>query len=394
MFELIRRLVKHEAASGLMLIAATILALIVANSPWQHFYEVLINLKLTVAIEDFALSKPIFLWVNDGLMAMFFLLVGLELKREAILGELNSPKKIMLPALAALGGMIVPALIYAVINIQDDVSIQGWAIPTATDIAFALGILVLLGDRVPKSLRVFLVSLAIFDDLGAIIVIALFYTETLSLGALLISSVCIVLLWLLNKAEVVSKSAYLMVGVVMWGSLLQSGVHATLAGVILALFIPIQGTNWESQKLQPLRELEHDLDLPVGLIVLPLFAFTNAGLSFSQLSFSDIFQNIPLGIILGLFVGKQVGVMLAVWLGIKFNLGSMPKNVSWSHMYGIAVLCGVGFTMSLFIGGLAFEQSGADRIAQDRIGILLGSLLSAVWATIWLLYFCDRDRQK
>ncbi|WP_019612787.1 Na+/H+ antiporter NhaA [Psychromonas ossibalaenae] len=394
MFESIRRFVKNEASSGLILMAAAVLALIAANSPWQHIYEVLINLKLTVAVEQLAISKPLLLWINDGLMAVFFLLVGLELKREAIEGELNTPKKVILPALGALGGMVFPALIYTSMNIQDDIAIQGWAIPTATDIAFSLGILILLGKYVPSSLKIFLVSLALFDDLGAIIIIALFYTEHLSLGALLISSACIVLLWAMNKGQVVSKAAYLMVGVVMWGSLLQSGVHATLAGVILALFIPMRGVDWDANKMQPLHELEQDLHAPVGLIVLPLFAFVNAGLSFSQLNLSDVFQNIPLGIILGLFVGKQAGVMLTVWLGIKLNLGAMPKNVGWSHMYGIAVLCGVGFTMSLFIGGLAFEQSGDDRVMQHRLGILLGSLLSAVWAVIWLRYFCSRDNKN
>ncbi|HEY5716168.1 MAG TPA: Na+/H+ antiporter NhaA, partial [Psychromonas sp.] len=293
---------------------------------------------------------------------------------------------------AALGGMIFPALIYALINFQDDIAMQGWAIPTATDIAFSLGILILLGKRVPSTLKVFLVSLALFDDLGAIIIIALFYTHNLSMSALLVSAGCIALLWAMNRAEVVSKAAYLMVGAVMWGALLQSGVHATLAGVILAMFIPLQGIDWEEQKTRPLHELEHDLYSPVGLIVLPLFAFANAGLSFSQLNLSDVFQNVPLGIILGLFVGKQAGVMLTVWLGIKLNIGAMSKNVDWPHIYGIAVLCGVGFTMSLFIGGLAFEQSGPARVVHDRLGILLGSLLSALWAVIWLLCFCRNDR--
>ncbi len=388
MFESIRRFVKLEAASGLMLMAATVLALIAANSPWQSFYESALSIKLTVAIEDFAISKPIFLWINDGLMAIFFLLVGLELKREAIVGELNSPKKVMLPAIGALGGMVFPALIYAGININNPISIQGWAIPTATDIAFALGILILLGDRIPSSLKIFLVSLAIFDDLGAIIIIAIFYTDHLSMSALFVSATCIAVLWAMNRIDVVSKAGYLMVGLVMWVALLKSGVHATLAGVILALFIPMQGVDWDGQETHPLHELEHDLHSPVGFVILPLFAFANAGLSFSQLSFADIFHSIPLGIILGLFVGKQVGVMFTVWLGLKLKLGTMPEGVSWRHMYGIAVLCGVGFTMSLFIGGLAFEQIGANNVMQDRLGILIGSFLSAAWAVIWLRYFC------
>ncbi len=391
MFEFIRRFVKLEAASGFMLMAATVLALIAANSPWQEFYEEALSLKLTIAIEGFAISKPIQLWINDGLMAVFFLLVGLELKREAMVGELNTPKKVMLPALGAIGGMIFPAVIYAYLNMSDAVAIQGWAIPTATDIAFALAIILLLGGRVPSSLKIFLVSLAIFDDLGAIIIIAIFYTDHLSMSGLLVSATCIVILWVMNRIEVVSKAGYLMVGVVMWVALLKSGVHATLAGVILAMFIPMQGEDWEGEKTSPLHELERDLHSPVGFLILPLFAFANAGLSFSQLSLIDVFHNIPLGIILGLFVGKQCGVMFMVWLGIKLKLGVMPKNVSWNHMYGIAVLCGVGFTMSLFIGGLAFEQTGANYAAQERLGILLGSFLSAVWAIIWLRYFCKPE---
>ena len=388
MFEFIRRFVKLEAASGLMLMAATVLALITANSPWQQFYEEVLNLKLTIAIEEFAISKPISLWINDGLMAVFFLLVGLELKREAMIGVLNTPKKVMLPALGAIGGMVFPAVIYTYLNMSDAVAIQGWAIPTATDIAFALAIILLLGDRVPSSLKIFLVSLAIFDDLGAIIIIAIFYTDHLSMSALLVSATCIAILWVMNRIEVVSKAGYLMVGVVMWVALLKSGVHATLAGVILAMFIPMQGEDWDGEQTRPLHELERDLRSPVGFLILPLFAFANAGLSFSQLNPTDVFHNIPLGIILGLFVGKQSGVMLMVWLGIKFKLGVMPKNVGWNHMYGIAVLCGVGFTMSLFIGGLAFEQTGANHTAQERLGILLGSFMSALWAIIWLRCFC------
>ena len=244
MFESIRRFLKLEASSGLLLMAAAVLALVVANSPLNWVYEKLLTLNLTVAIETFSISKPLLLWVNDGLMAIFFLVVGLELKREALIGELNTPKKVMLPALGAVGGMVVPALIYAYFNWGDPVAIQGWAIPTATDIAFALGILVLLGDRVPAALKVFLVSLAIFDDLGAIIVIAIFYTDNLSITALATSAGCIACLFMMNRLEVVSKAAYLIVGAVMWVALLKSGVHATLAGVILALFVPMEGVDW------------------------------------------------------------------------------------------------------------------------------------------------------
>lgn len=390
MFESVRRFLKLEAASGLLLMVAAFLALIVANSPLDWVYEKLLTLNLTVAIESFAISKPLLLWVNDGLMAVFFLLVGLELKREAKIGELNSVQKVMLPALGAIGGMVVPAAIYTALNWGHPFAIQGWAIPTATDIAFALGILVLLGDRVPSALKVFLVSLAIFDDLGAIIVIALFYTDNLSFLALGVSAGCIATLFTMNRLQVVSKAAYLIVGAVMWVALLKSGVHATLAGVILALFIPMDGVDWDGESTRPLQELEHDLHGPVGFLIVPIFAFSNAGLSLYELELRDVLDSIPLGIILGLFIGKQIGVMSMVWFGVKLGLGKMPKGVSWAQMYGIAVLCGVGFTMSLFIGGLAFEQTGQGSFAQDRLGILVGSLLSALWAIIWFRYFCKK----
>lgn len=393
MFESVRRFLKLEAASGLLLMASALLALIAANSSYDWVYEQLLTLKLTVAIEDFAISKHILLWVNDGLMAIFFLLVGLELKREAIVGELNTAKKVALPALGAVGGMVFPAAIYAFLNWGDDVAIQGWAIPTATDIAFALGILVLLGERVPAALKIFLVSLAIFDDLGAIIVIAIFYTDNLSFSALMVSGGCIAVLALMNKLDVVSKAAYLIVGAVMWVALLKSGVHATLAGVILALFIPMRGVNWDGEDTRPLHELEHDLHGPVGFIILPIFAFANAGLALGNLQISDVMDSISLGIILGLFVGKQVGVLSMVWLGVKLKLGEMPKGVSWSQMYGVAILCGVGFTMSLFIGSLAFEQTGDDHFAQDRLGILIGSLVSAVWAIVWFRFFAKPNEK-
>ncbi len=388
MFESIRRFLRLEASSGLVLMGATVIALVVANSPWQDDYHRLLALNLTVSIEQYAISKPILLWINDGLMAIFFLLVGLELKREMIDGELNSVKKMMLPMLAAFGGMAAPAIIYVFFNLQNEVAIRGWAIPTATDIAFTLGILILLGDRVPRALKVFLVSLAIFDDLGAIIIIAIFYTDQLSFSALLTSLICILCLWLMNRVQVVSKAGYLLVGVFMWMALLKSGVHATLAGVVLAIFIPVRGLDWDQQRCKPLQELENDLHGPVGFFIVPLFAFANAGLSFSSLNFSDVFEPISIGIILGLVFGKQLGVMVMVWLGIQLKLGVMPKFVTWPQIYGIAVLCGVGFTMSLFIGGLAFEQTDPINMVQNRLGILVGSFISALWALLWLRFYC------
>ena len=393
MLESLRRFMKMDAASGLMLMFAAALALIVANSPISWIYEQLLTLNLTVAVDKFEISKPLLLWINDGLMAIFFLLVGLELKREVVVGDLNSAQKIALPALAAIGGMVAPAGIYAYLNWGDELAIQGWAIPMATDIAFALGIVVLLGHRVPAALKIFLVSLAIFDDLGAIIVIALFYTDQLSILALSVTAVCIALLFLMNRSGVVSKSAYLIIGAIMWVALLKSGVHATLAGVALALFIPMKGINWDGEVTRPLHELEHDLHMPVAFIILPIFAFANAGLSLAGLSLSDVTHGIPLGIILGLFVGKQLGVMGMLYLGVKLKLGSFPRGVSWSQVYGLAVLSGVGFTMSLFIGGLAFDQTGQDNFNQDRLGIIVGSLMSAVWAVIWFSYFTKSSKK-
>lgn len=394
MLESLRRFMKMDAASGLLLMAAAALAVVVANSPISWLYEQLLTLNLTIAIESFEISKPLLLWINDGLMAIFFLLVGLELKREVVVGDLNSPQKVALPALAAIGGMVAPASIYAYFNWGDELAIQGWAIPMATDIAFALGIVMLLGQRVPAALKIFLVSLAIFDDLGAIIVIAIFYTDNLSVLALSITAVCIALLFIMNRSGVVSKSAYLLIGAIMWVALLKSGVHATLAGVVLALFIPMKGTDWDGQTTRPLHELEHDLHMPVAFLILPIFAFANAGLSLSGLSLSDLTHGIPLGIVLGLFLGKQIGVMGMVWLGVKLKLGSFPKGVSWAQVYGIAVLSGVGFTMSLFIGGLAFDQTGQDNFNQDRLGIIVGSVLSAMWAVIWFVYLIKTPKSS
>ncbi len=394
MLKTINNFLKRDSASGMLLMAAALLALIAANSPFDYIYRQLISLQLTVSVEDFEISKPILLWINDGLMALFFLLVGLELKREVLAGDLNSPQKIMLPAFAAVGGMLIPALLYVSVNWGNATALQGWAIPTATDIAFALGILLLLGDRVPAALKVFLVSLAIFDDLGAIVIIALFYTENLSIAALSISACGLTILFAMNRSGVVNNAAYLIVGIVIWVATLKSGVHATLAGVAIALFIPMSGRDVDGHEKHPLHDLEHDLHTPVNNFILPIFAFANAGLSFSGLSFSSLIAPIPLGIILGLFVGKQLGVMSMVWLAIKLKLGKMPDNVNWRHIYGIAVLCGVGFTMSLFIGTLAFEQSGLVNAATDRLGILVGSLLSGIWAYVWLRYFCDAPQKE
>jgi len=374
---------KLEAASGILLILAAIMALIAANTSLKIYYDQLLSVDVVVAIGEFSIAKPLLLWINDGLMALFFLVVGLELKREVLVGELNQLSKIALPGIAAIGGMLVPALIYAVINRQDPYALHGWAIPTATDIAFALGVLGLLGSRIPPSLKIFLVSLAIFDDIGAIIIIALFYTADLSLLAVSVAAAGIALLIFMNRQGVVSKSAYLIVGLVVWVSLLKSGVHATLAGVAIALCIPYHGRTAEDKPVYPLQDLEKDLHSPVAFGILPLFAFANAGLPLAGMSPGDVFSPVPLGIALGLFFGKQMGVMLFTWLAVALKIGRLPDDVSWSQLYGVAVICGIGFTMSLFIGSLAFTQT---EVSGDRLGILVGSLFSAVVGYLWLRY--------
>lgn len=371
----IQSFLKKEAASGIILMFAAVFAMILANSPWSHWYDLLFDIPVVVAIGSFEIAKPLLLWINDGLMALFFFLVGLELKREFIEGDLSKPGQITLPAIGAFGGMIMPALCYVAFNYDDPAALGGWAIPTATDIAFALGILALIGSKVPLQLKVFLTSLAIFDDLGAIIIIALFYTEQLSITSLVISAILLFVLFVLNKKGVKSTAPYLFVGVVLWVAVLKSGVHATLAGVILAFFIPIKGEEGEPS---PLKSLEHNLHSAVAFMVLPIFAFANAGINFSGVGIDQVLSPVPLGIILGLLLGKQLGVFGFCFIAIKLGFAKLPDNVNWQLLYGVALLCGVGFTMSLFIGSLAFEQSSDSPLFQDRLGIVIGSLISGV----------------
>ena len=375
---------KWESASGILLMLATILAIILANSPLSSYYNLLIDTPVAVRIGALNIDKPLLLWVNDGLMALFFLFVGLELKREFMEGELASPSKVALPMVGAAGGMAVPALIYAFLNYDDPVAIQGWAIPAATDIAFALGVLSLLGPRVPTSLKVFLTTVAIFDDIGAILIIAFFYTSQISMTALLIGAGCVAVLYMLNRQGVMEKSVYLVVGLVMWVALLKSGVHATLAGGVLAMFIPMRHKNAEGSHGSPLKELEHDLHAVVAFLILPFFAFCNAGLPLGEVTIDHILHPVPLGIALGLFLGNQIGIFSLCWLSIKLGWANMPKGMTWSTLYGTSILCGIGFTMSLFIGSLAFEETGVNMIFDERLGILLGSLISGVWGFIVL----------
>jgi NhaA family Na+:H+ antiporter len=376
-----REFLRHEAASGILLMVATVLALVMANSPASGLYDALLSTPVSVRVGDLAIDKALLLWINDGLMAVFFFLVGLEIKREILEGELSNPAQITLPALAAVGGMAVPAGIYAAINWGDAEAINGWAIPAATDIAFALGVLSLLGKGVPNGLKVFLLTLAILDDLGAIVIIALFYTENLSLVSLAVAGAALAALALLNWRGVTAIPAYLLIGLVMWVAVLKSGVHATLAGVALAFFIPMRAPNGDQS---PLRKLEHDLHPSVAYAILPIFAFANAGVSLAGFGADALTHPVTLGVALGLFLGKQIGVFAFAWAAIKMGLARLPEGASWFSLYGVSILCGIGFTMSLFIASLAFEGQGPAALGLDRAGILEGSLLSAVFGFIVL----------
>ena len=367
---------RMESAGGIILILASVLAILMANSSLEPYYQLLLSTPVEIRVGAGEIAKPLLLWINDGLMAVFFFLVGLELKRELVEGELSDKRNIILPGVGAIGGMLFPALIYLYFNHQDPVAVKGWAIPAATDIAFALGILTLLGSRVPTSLKIFLTSLAIFDDIGAIIIIAFFYTSKISLAALVIVAVCTIVLALFNRANVVSKSPYILIGMVMWVATLKSGVHATLAGVVLAMFIPLQSKS--DAAVSPLKSLEHDLHSVVAFFVLPVFAFANAGINISNVGVGDFLHNVPIGILLGLFVGKQVGIFGLCWMSIKLGLTQLPKEMGWLSLYGVAALCGIGFTMSLFVGSLAFEETGVDLLFDEKLGIIAGSLASGL----------------
>ncbi len=374
MLQAVRDFIRHEAFSGLLLFAAALVAVAMDNSALSWLYDAILETPVSLRIGHLALDKPLLLWINDGLMAIFFLLVGLELKREFVLGQLSSPRQIMLPALAALGGIAVPALIYAFVNGGDAELARGWAIPTATDIAFALGVMALLGRYAPPSLKLFLLALAILDDLGAIIIIALFYTDDLSWLPMAVALAAIAGLAILNWLKVTRLAPYILLGVVLWVSVLKSGVHATLAGVVLAMFIPVKGRGegYES----PLKHLEHALHPYVAYIVMPVFAFANAGVSFAGVTLATLMQPLPLGIAAGLFIGKQAGVFGAVWLAVKSGLARRPEGANWLQVYGVALLTGIGFTMSLFIGMLSFADP--EHAAGVRIGVIAGSVLSAL----------------
>jgi NhaA family Na+:H+ antiporter len=376
----ILRFLKMESAGGITLMIASLFALVAANTGLSVYYDLLLSTPVEVRVGGLEIAKPLLLWINDGLMALFFFHVGLELKREVLEGELSDPKNIVLPAVGAIGGMVLPAICYLLLNQADPIARKGWAIPAATDIAFALGVLYLLGSRVPTSIKIFLTSLAIFDDVGAIVIIALFYTANLTPVTLIAVLLCIPVLVLMNRCQVNSKAAYLLVGLVMWVAVLKSGVHATLAGVLLAMFVPLRLKSGQS----PLKELEHDLHTPVAFAVLPLFAFANAGLDLRGMTAEQLTHGVPVGIALGLFAGKQLGIFGACWLAVKLGAATLPRGMTWSSLYGTAALCGIGFTMSLFIGSLAFEETGFDLLFDERLGIIAGSLLSGALGYIIL----------
>lgn len=364
-----------EAASGLLLIAAAILALIINNSPLSWLYNGLLETPVVAQVGALKIAKPLLLWINDGLMALFFLLIGLEVKREVLEGQLAKPSQIVLPGAAAIGGMLVPALIYWFLNRDNPPALNGWAIPTATDIAFALGVLALLGKRVPTSLKLFLMTLAIIDDLGAIVIIAIFYSGALSTLSLMLAGACIAALVAMNRMGVVKLGPYMIIGLILWVCVLKSGVHATLAGVTLAFCIPLRTRNAEPS---PLKSLEHALHPWVSFGILPLFAFANAGLSLSGVTLESFTHHVPMGIAVGLLLGKTIGVFGLTWMAVKTGLAALPSGANWGQVLGVAILCGIGFTMSLFVGSLAFEPGSSEYAGMDRMGILTGSLFAAL----------------
>lgn len=363
-----------EVQSGLLLLTATAVALILANSAGVGLYQELLSIPVQVRVGALDIDKSLLLWINDGLMAMFFLMVGLEIKREVVHGHLSSLRKLALPGFAAIGGMVVPAIIYASLNWHDPVLLQGWAIPSATDIAFALGVLALLGSRVPPALKAFVLALAVMDDLGAVIIIALFYTSQLSVLSLSVAAAATSVLVLLNVLGVRRIAIYMVVGVVLWISVLKSGVHATLAGVVIALAMPVRH---DADGHSPAESLEHALHPWVAFFIVPVFAFANAGVSLQGVG-AEVFSNsVFQGIFLGLVLGKQLGIFAFSWLCIRLGWATLPENTSYRQLYGAAVLCGIGFTMSLFISSLAFQHSGSSVELVDRLAVLMASILSA-----------------
>lgn len=372
------RFFKLEAAGGILLMIAAILAMLLKNSAAGDLYQSFLELPGEVRLGELYIAKPLYLWVNDLWMAIFFFMIGMEVKREVMIGELSELGQIALPAIAGIGGIAIPAGLYYLVTMGDPVAVQGWAIPTATDIAFALAILALIGPGVPATLKLFLMTLAIIDDLGAIVIIAIFYTSELSTLSLSVAAAAIASLFALKWRGTQSVVPYLLVGVILWVAVLKSGVHATLAGVVLGFFIPLKATDEDGQQHSPIDRLIHELHPAVAFVILPMFAFVNAGVNLSGMGLDALTSGIPLGIMIGLFFGKQIGVFGFAWLAIILGICKKPTGANWGQLYGTALLCGVGFTMSLFIGSLAFESPDIGYLRSDRLGIIVGSLAAGI----------------
>ncbi|MFO6425347.1 Na+/H+ antiporter NhaA [Motilimonas sp. KMU-193] len=386
----LKQFLKQESAPGIILIFAALAALLIANSPLSGLYQGFLDMPVQLRIAALDIDKPLLLWINDGLMAIFFLLIGLEVKRELIEGDLSTREKAMLPAAAAVGGMLIPALVFLAFNFNDDVTVSGWAIPAATDIAFALGVLALFGKRVPISLKVFLLALAIIDDLGVIVIIALFYSADLSMTSLLVAAVSCAILFTMNVRGEQRMSLYMLVGVVLWVAVLKSGVHATLAGVVLGFAIPLRSRDGVAMSTK----LEHSLHPWCSFMVLPLFAFANAGVPLAGIEVSAIFEPLPMGIMLGLLIGKPLGVFSASYIAVKMGWASLPKGISFAQIFAVSVLCGIGFTMSIFITSLAFTGDAAALADISRLAILIGSALAAVIGYLTLNFTLAKQDEK
>ncbi|MDE4030660.1 Na+/H+ antiporter NhaA [Glaesserella parasuis] len=385
MIQHIRKFLQLESASGILLLAFAMLAMLFANTPLKDLYFDFLSMPVSIQIGLFSIHKPLLMWVNDGFMAVFFVLIGLEVKREMMVGAISSYQRAIFPAIGALGGMIVPALVFTLINSDSPEFQQGWAIPMATDIAFALGVLGLLGKRVPFALKIFLLALAIIDDLGAIVVIAIFFSHELSTTALISAVIAITALIIMNRMRVTAICAYMVVGLILWASVLKSGVHATLAGVIIGFCVPLKGKNGE----EPLAHFEHILAPWCSFVILPLFAFSNAGVSLPGMSLSTLFSPLTMGVALGLLVGKTLGVFSFSFLAVKLGIAQLSEGMNFKQIFAVSILCGIGFTMSMFLAGLAFGGDEADGqfISLARLGILIGSGISAVLG-YYLLKLC------
>ncbi|MDG6296461.1 Na+/H+ antiporter NhaA [Glaesserella parasuis] len=385
MIQHIRKFLQLESASGILLLAFAMLAMLFANTPLRDLYFDFLSMPVSIQIGLFSIHKPLLMWVNDGFMAVFFVLIGLEVKREMMVGAISSYQRAIFPAIGALGGMIVPALVFTLINSDSPEFQQGWAIPMATDIAFALGVLGLLGKRVPFALKIFLLALAIIDDLGAIVVIAIFFSHELSTTALISAVIAITALIIMNRMRVTAICAYMVVGLILWASVLKSGVHATLAGVIIGFCVPLKGKNGE----EPLAHFEHILAPWCSFVILPLFAFSNAGVSLAGMSLSTLFSPLTMGVALGLLVGKTLGVFSFSFLAVKLGIAQLSEGINFKQIFAVSILCGIGFTMSMFLAGLAFGEDEADGqfISLARLGILIGSGISAVLG-YYLLKLC------